>query len=151
MQSTRITIPEPPPYGVSSTLRCRPRPKSRGLLRRTRRAPAWTARPTMPSARKGWKSSGKSVTTETRTARAYSSPSSVTSSTTPRSTSTRFTYASRSGTSIRFPPPSRSTRRTSHVGYDVSAGDAPHGLARGEHHLGALDVARVELAVLRGR
>jgi hypothetical protein len=68
MQSTRITIPDPPPYGVSSTLLWRPSPNSRKFERRTARAPLVTARPTIPVDKNGWKSSGKRVTTSMRMA-----------------------------------------------------------------------------------
>src|SRR5262249_48354449 len=66
-QSTRITMPDPPPYGVSSTLRWRPMPNARGLSRRTRRAPWEVARPTMLVDRKASNSSGNSVTMSTCT------------------------------------------------------------------------------------
>src|SRR5262249_16552195 len=66
--STRITIPLPPPYGVSSTLLCLPSPKSRGLRKRTSSCPPLRARPTKLASRKPPKISGNSVTTSTRIA-----------------------------------------------------------------------------------
>ena len=71
-QSTRITMPEPPPYGVSSTLRWRPMPNSRGLLVRTPEDPA--ARPPGrrgSSSRNVPNSSGKSVTMSISMLRAH--------------------------------------------------------------------------------
>src|SRR5580704_1749264 len=65
--STRITMPLPPPYGVSSTLRCLPSPKSRGLRRRTASSPPSIARATKLVARKPANISGKRVTMSTRT------------------------------------------------------------------------------------
>src|SRR5256885_10711010 len=60
-QSTRMTIPEPAPQGVSSTLRWRPTPNCRGLRVRTRARPLASARPTRLVTRKGSNSSGKRV------------------------------------------------------------------------------------------
>src|SRR4051812_23292721 len=61
--SAFITIPGPPPYGVSSTVRCRSAVKSRGLTVATVMTPASRARPTTPAASAGSISSGRIVTT----------------------------------------------------------------------------------------
>src|SRR5580658_4606889 len=66
--STRINIPLPPPYGVSSTLRCFPRPKVRGFLNRTANRPLEIARAMILVARKSSNISGNNVTISKRTA-----------------------------------------------------------------------------------
>src|SRR5437899_11381435 len=63
MGSAFITIPGPPPNGVSSTLRWRPSVNSRRSWTSMVASPASTARRTIPSARGAWTMSGKIVTT----------------------------------------------------------------------------------------
>jgi hypothetical protein len=65
--SAFITMPGPPPYGVSSTVRCLSFVKSRGLTVSTVITPASRARPTTPPAVESSArsiSSGRTVTTE---------------------------------------------------------------------------------------
>src|SRR5262249_33790701 len=61
--SAFITMPGPPPYGVSSTVRCRSVVKSRGLTVSTAITRASRARPTTPAVSAGSISSGRIVTT----------------------------------------------------------------------------------------
>src|SRR5436190_20458934 len=61
--SAFITMPGPPPYGVSSTVRWRSAVKSRGLIVATEITPAFAARPTTPAVSAGSISSGRIVTT----------------------------------------------------------------------------------------
>src|SRR3954466_14536771 len=58
-----MTMPGPPPYGVSSTVRWRSLVKSRGFTVATVITPASRARPTTPAASAGSISSGRIVTT----------------------------------------------------------------------------------------
>ena len=75
--STRITMPLPPPYGVSSTLWCLPSPKSRGDCDAHHELPAGDrARRRSSSRGTPSNSSGNSVTTSTRTAALAASTSS---------------------------------------------------------------------------
>src|SRR5262245_15533619 len=57
------TMPGPPPYGLSSTVRCTSRVNSRGSTQPTRTSPRSTARPNTPNLTACWISSGNRVTT----------------------------------------------------------------------------------------
>jgi hypothetical protein len=63
-----MTMPGPPPYGLSSTVRCLSVVKSRGLMVVTVMMPASRARPTTPADSEGSTSSGRIVTTVNFTA-----------------------------------------------------------------------------------
>src|SRR5690606_1351250 len=63
-----ITMPWPPPYGVSSTVRCRSLVKSRGLTKSTSTSSAARALPSRLAASGESNSSGNSVTTVKRMA-----------------------------------------------------------------------------------
>src|SRR6476660_3788728 len=66
------TIPGPPPYGRSSTVRCRSDVKSRGDTCSSASKPRSRARPTTPTLVTGTTSSGNSATTPIRYIRALS-------------------------------------------------------------------------------
>src|SRR5687767_5605043 len=61
-----ITMPGPPPYGASSTERCRSLVKSRGLTKSTVMRPAARALPSRLAASADSNASGNSVTTVMR-------------------------------------------------------------------------------------
>src|SRR5438309_7720976 len=62
-----ITMPAPPPYGVSSTVRCTSAVQARRSWTRTSRSPRSRALPSRDTP-SGWRYSGKIVTTSMRTA-----------------------------------------------------------------------------------
>src|SRR5262245_16306190 len=62
ISSTRMIMPGPPPYGVSSTWRWRPGAKSRGFVRCAATSPASIALPSSDAPRIPSKISGNSVT-----------------------------------------------------------------------------------------
>src|SRR5258705_4811531 len=70
--SGRITMPGPPPYGLSSTVRCTSWVQSRRSCTSTRRWPVASARPTSDSSN-GARYSGKIVTTSTFTNTSFDS------------------------------------------------------------------------------